>query len=256
VRRKHFDPVRQSNPLPVFDRTRTVDIFEREFNGISCVCIQCSCCAMIRNKHACRHIYAVIGIEPSIDHVFPECLKAYETCMFNHDHFTRKCEERTELLLTSGCVVVEGTIDQYCNSQECRGEKILEWYLEAKESVIDVNQNCAVLSVSNYNRNDDSSDGEDVILNDLVPRRTKSEVNAYGHYIKQFTDLCNLVSVTDEEMDKIFDEGFHSIRSKILQYQNQLKDRNKDSTALASFPDISKVRNPRRKRPWGSPEKR
>jgi hypothetical protein len=153
-------------------------------------------------------------------------------------------------------VIIRGTIDQYCISNEFRGEEDIEWYLEPQNRVIDVNHNCVVPSVSNRNRNDDSSDEEDVILNDLVPIRTRPQVNAYERYIKQFTDVCNFVSVTDEGMDKVFDECFHHLRSKIFEYQNQGKKRANSKAGLASFPDISRVKKSRRKKPFGSPGKR
>jgi hypothetical protein len=254
VRRKHFDSVRHRSPLPVFDRTRTVDISERIFGGIPCVCIQCSCFGLLRNKHACRHMYAVLGIEPSADHVFPECLKAYETFMFRHDIFTAKCEQKTQLMMSTRSLVLPGTADLYCKSTDLWVvEENLDWFLEAKTNVIDVNQNC---EIHDYDENGNSSDDDDIPLMDLLPERKKQHVDPYGRYMKQFTDLCNLVSVTDDGMDKIFDEGFHNLRTNILQYQNKQKQGMKRDTTLASFPNISKVKKSRRKKPVGSPGKR
>jgi hypothetical protein len=74
--------------------------------------------------------------------------------------------------------------------------------------------------------------------------------------MKQFTDLCNLVSITDDGMDKIFDEGFHHLRTNILKYQNQQNQGVKRDTTLASFPNISRSKKSRRKKPFGSPGKR
>jgi hypothetical protein len=140
--------------------------------------------------------------------------------------------------MTQQSVVIEGTVGQFCNSNECMGEKNLDWYLDALDRVIDVNSNCEVPNVS-YDKDDDSSEGEKMTLIELLPKRKRPQVNAYGRYIKQFTDLCNLVSVTDDGMDRLFDESFHNLRSNILQYQNRGKEG--DST-LATFPNISTVK--------------
>ena len=43
VRRKQFDPINDGNPLPYFDRTRTVIVFEQYKCGVPQVGIQCDC---------------------------------------------------------------------------------------------------------------------------------------------------------------------------------------------------------------------
>ena len=91
VRRKQFDPINDGNPLPYFDRTRTVIVFEQYKCGVPQVGIQCDCHFMLRRSHPCRHIYCALNTKPSLDHVFPECLKAYETFMMKHSEFTEKC---------------------------------------------------------------------------------------------------------------------------------------------------------------------
>jgi len=150
--------------------------------------------------------------------------------------------------------VLPGTADLYCKSTDLWVvEENLDWFLEAKTNVIDVNQNC---EIHDYDENGNSSDDDDIPLMDLLPERKKQHVDPYGRYMKQFTDLCNLVSVTDDGMDKIFDEGFHNLRTNILQYQNKQKQGMKRDTTLASFPNISKVKKSRRKKPVGSPGKR
>ena len=144
VRRNHFDPISQGNPLPYFDRTRSITVYEQYIRGSPQVCIQCDCHYFMRRGHACRHIYCALKIKPTPDHVFPEGLKSYETHMMTNSPFTTKCIAKKELLLSKGCLVIEGTLDDVCRDAVDSELYNLDWYMEARGKVIDVNKNVEI----------------------------------------------------------------------------------------------------------------
>ena len=100
------------------------------------------------------------------------------------------------------------------------------------------------------------SDDEDIVLKDLVftghTPQGKRKLSTYEQNIKGFTDICNLVDVPDEVTQEIFDEGFGDIRRKILAYQHG-RTVKKMPHGIASFPNISKIKKPKRQKPPGSP---
>ena len=142
VRRTEFDVINAGNPLPCFDRTRTVTVFEQYIGDVAYVGVNCDCHFMLRRSHACRHIYSALNIKPTPDHVFPECLKAYETFMMEHREFTNKCCAKKDLLLSKGCLMLEGSLDEVCMCAVDSKMHDLEWFMEAKRKIIDVNKNC------------------------------------------------------------------------------------------------------------------
>ena len=52
VRKRKFEPINSGNPLPYFDRTRTVIVFEQFICGVAQVGVKCDCHFMMRkNPH-------------------------------------------------------------------------------------------------------------------------------------------------------------------------------------------------------------
>ena len=256
MRRNEFGVIADGNPLPYFDRTRTVLVFEQSIEGRSYVGIRCDCNFLMRKGHACRHVYCALKFKPSADHAFPECLKAYETFMFKHDAFTAKCHAKKELFLSKGCLMVEGTLDEVCKEAEDIGGKPLDWYLEAKGKTIDVNSQSNMESFGCSDDND--SDDDNILLKDLLTRTDvssgKRKLSAYDQNIKEFSDVCNLVDVPDEGVRRIFEEGFSDIRRKLLLYQREKQVI--QGQGMASFKNITKVKKTKRQKPVGSPRRK
>ena len=73
---------------------------------------------------------------------------------------------------------------------ECKNEQSLDWYLQAKHSVIDVNPCCSLLEDNN------SDDDENMVSSALVKRtglpKVECHQDAYGWYMKLYQDVCNI----------------------------------------------------------------
>ena len=84
----------------------------------------------------------------------------------------------------------------------------------------------------------------------------KKNSEAFTAYLSQYSDtnsdVCNFVEIerVDDDMDKIFEKHFSSLRSDILCHQSKSKEATPND-GLASFPGTEKAPHRTRERPYG-----
>ena len=252
VRRKptESNKIEKQSPIPDFDRTRTVTISSKTINNVDSTCLHCDCYYFIRHKHLCRHVYAVIGKEPSHLHVFPDCLKVYSLYMNKNSHFTQTCIDLTNLFVINQCLVLSEQIDSVCSNISDNSTKPVHWFLEAKLKTIDANQGFEFVEP------DESESDEDITISALRrgPTQKKNHQDVYSHYYKDFKDVCNIIKHDNDDVKRIMHEGFTEMRMKLLELRT--KDTvGEVSKGLNSFPSNTTVTKQKRKRPPGSPSR-
>jgi hypothetical protein len=99
------------SPLPVYSRTRTVTVHQIVMEGKCYVCFECDCYYFIREQCLCRHVYRVVEMEPSHRHVFPECLKVYETHTSGNFEILSQCRNLTDTFLKYNGLVLPGRLE-------------------------------------------------------------------------------------------------------------------------------------------------
>jgi hypothetical protein len=78
---------------------------EVEVDGHEYVAYECSCHSFIRHKCICRHVYRVVDWKPHYNHAFPECLKAYQSHIFDDDASFQKCRKLTAMFKKASIVL-------------------------------------------------------------------------------------------------------------------------------------------------------
>lgn len=250
VRRKpNPSVIKSGNPLPDFDRTRTVTIFIATVKDMDYTCLHCDCYFFIRHKLLCRHIYAVTQNEPNHQHVFPECLKAYPLHMGRCSKFTKMCIELSSLFIENGCLLLSDKMDKVCENINAMSQQPLDWFIEAKENCIDANQ------TFDFSGTDDSD--EDIVISQLDKNKNRSQKkkqDVYSHYLKDYKEICNLVKHDNDDVQKIMNDGFTEMRRKLLNLRVQ-SSQIVSQKGLNSFPSNTTVSYLKRKKPGGSPSK-
>lgn len=254
-----------TSPLPVYSRTRTVTVRQIVMEGKYYVCFECDCFYFIREQCLCRHVYRVVDMKPSHRHVFPECLKVYETHTSGNFEVLSQCRNLTDTFLKYNGLVLPGRLEdvKFNVGGNLASKKSMDWFEDAQNRLIDMNYGNDEYELhDNINAVFDDESSEDQLLCDLAPKKTpsipKSKKSSVFHtYLSEYSDVCNHVIESNKdhpEIRRIFEECFSSCRSQILRFQKGWGDNSKGSGA-ASFRAIETSSKRKRKAPMGSPSK-
>jgi hypothetical protein len=213
-----------------------------------------------RHKRACRHLYKVLDWKPNYKHVFPECLKAYQSHLFDNAVSFAKCRELTALFKKHQALVLPGTLSTLVLRNDVTKNN-LEWFIDAQCRLIDMNNFEDTREVdfdADFGERDDEEDYEKLTLSQLIatpsvpPLIRKGE--AFEAFRSLYGDVCNHVHKVDEGIRKLFDEHFGALRRDILRYQKKTATTN--MVGASSFPGIETAPKRVRKRPPSSPSNR
>jgi hypothetical protein len=172
--------------------------------------------------------YKVLDWKPNYKHVFPECLKAYQSHLFDDAVSFAKCRELTALFKKHQALVLPGTLSTVVLRNDVTKNN-LEWFIDAQCRLIDMNNFEDTREVdfdADFGERDDEEDYEKLTLSQLIatpsvpPLIRKGE--AFEAFRSLYGDVCNHVHKVDEGIRKLFDEHFGALRRDILRYKKKL----------------------------------
>ena len=98
------------HPRPIYRRIRTVTVKQVTVDNHQLLCISCTCSGLHFEKHACRHMYALLRRLPSLSDFMPECFKSYETTYDTNHQYTDSVDRLRLNIQNCGGLLFEPSI--------------------------------------------------------------------------------------------------------------------------------------------------
>lgn len=101
------------SPVPNYLCTRRLIIREVVVDGKVYVLIKCGCNYFCRKKGPCRHFYALVDREPTVEDFSPECYQSYEVFYGENEEYTRKCDVAINMMESHGGLLLQTTLEKF-----------------------------------------------------------------------------------------------------------------------------------------------
>ena len=233
------------DPVPNYLRTRQVIVREVVIENKVYVLVKCGCHYFTRKKGPCRHFYAIVSREPSVEDFSPECLQSYELFYGEKAEFTQMCDETIGRFESHGGLLLQISLATFKMGVK-KQHSDLDWYKTAYNEIgIDTvprEENIAK-KLSSYTS---TSNALDIMAN---PKKQ----SAYSCTHKSYLECADLAT-SEEDVQDIYD-SLNLLRGRILG-RKQNKSNNCVGGSIGSFPPIEKARKVARKAPHGSPSRK
>jgi hypothetical protein len=135
--------------------------------------------------------YKVLDWKPNYKHVFPECLKAYQSHLFDNAVSFAKCRELTALFKKHQALVLPGTLSTVVLRNDVTKNN-LEWFIDAQCRLIDMNNFEDTREVdfdADFGERDDEEDYEKLTLSQLIATPSVPPLIRKGEAFEAFRSL-------------------------------------------------------------------
>jgi hypothetical protein len=184
-------------------------------------------------------VYRVVDCKPHYKHALPECLKAYQSHIFDDVASFEKYRKLFAMFKKYRALLLPGKLSDV-EFRVIDTVHTLDWFLEAQNNVIDLNpcyerfECCGDLGEpSNPWDNDESDDPDDNLVlaqlaMPLVPAVpvAKRKGEAYEAFMSEYTSVCQTVDKVDDDVREMFGQHFANLRQELLQRLGQKRKNN------------------------------
>ena len=198
---------------PMYHRTRTVTVNEISIGNQLFVCFSCSCSGLHFEKHACRHMYALLHQFPSLKDFMPECFKSYDVTYGSDPQYTQSVNRMRSIIKECGGLLFEQPLGDVAKNIQL--ENNLEFFENTYRSVVDINPRSNVIKRNGNHAHKLIPDFGSLSTKVCGPHSGYSAMHPLFSYImEQCTQQANLDAVN---------EGLHKILGVVLKQNGRTK---------------------------------